>query len=442
MTEVTLDEMLTARETRVFRQKEFLSEYKCPLICFTMNIAGSIKHSPIIERAFFEGVNALKKCLPEEKIQDSATHISHTGCEMILSVDMDGAALKEICTKIEEASPLGRLFDMDVIDKYGEKLSRKGERGCIVCGAPGRACSARRVHSADELWVVTQKIIYEHFKTADRESFAAMATNSLIDEARTTPKPGLVDMNNNGSHDDMDLDMFIKSAQALKPYFSRCIEIGQDAAKNFHAIFPSLRRAGLLAEKAMYRATGGVNTHKGAIYSMGIICGALGTLWKAEGPAPDTDELFSRCSLITKDAAEKDFATIDKTTAGGRLYLEKGIRGIRGEAAAGFPSVKNISLPVYKEALSKKLSPNDAAVTALLHLIAKVDDTNIFSRGGEEGSIFAKNMANELLSKSPFPNITEIEEIDKCFIEKNLSPGGCADLLAVTYFVHKITNEQ
>ncbi len=440
MREVTLEEILRTREERVIKQKEFLSLYKCPLICFTMNIAGPVKYTPLIGRAFYEGLRRLKALLPQEKIKADKIEVCHTGCEMLMAVDEDSAVLKELCTKIEEASLLGRLFDMDVIDKNGEKLTRKKERGCIVCGAEGRGCSARRLHSASELREVTQKIICDYFKEADREKLADLATQSLIKEASTTPKPGLVDMDNNGSHKDMDLDMFIKSANTLTPYFKKCVEIGQNFADNPDEIFQKLRQEGLLAQQAMYEATSGINTHKGAIYSMGIICGALGCLWAAENSVFHTDEIFSMCSRISKEAVKDDFQNIDYSTAGGRLYLEKGIRGIRGEVSDGFPSVKNISLPTFESALSEGYSENDAGVFALIALFANVDDTNVLSRGGEEGSVFAKSAARELLSKSPFPDLKEVRDLDKCFIEKNLSPGGCADLLAVTYFIHRTTN--
>lgn len=440
MREVTLEEMLRAREERVVRQTEFLSLYKCPLICFTMNIAGPVKCSPLIERAFYEGVRLLKTSLPQKKIKARKIEACHTGCEMLIAINEDSAVLKELCTKIEEATPLGRLFDMDVIDQNGEKLTRKKERCCIVCGAEGRGCSARRLHSISKLREVTQKIICDYFKEADKEKLAGLATQSLIKEARTTPKPGLVDMDNNGSHKDMDLDMFIKSAHALTPYFKKCVEIGQNFADNPDEIFQKLRQEGLLAEQAMYEATGGINTHKGAIYSMGIICGALGCLWSAEKEVLRADEIFSMCSRISKEAVKDDFQSIDDSTAGGRLYLEKGIKGIRGEVSEGFPSVKNISLPALKKALSEGFSENTAGVFALLHLIGNVEDTNILSRGGEEGSVFAKSAARELLSNPPFPDLNEVRDLDKRFIEKNLSPGGCADLLAVTYFIHRITN--
>ena len=438
MTQVTLEQMLSAREERVLRQKNLLSKYDCPVICFTMNIAGPVKHTPLIERAFDEGIKILENSLSRIKINDKIRIVASTGCEMLLSADAEASFLKEICIKAEDFAPIGRLFDMDVLDTNGEKLSRDNLRGCLVCGAPGRGCSARRLHSADELFKKTNEIICEHFRSLDCDHFARIATECLIAEARTTPKPGLVDMENTGSHTDMDLNMFIKSARALTPYFAKCIEIGQCSAQKPQEVFPKLRSVGLCAEKAMYEATDGVNTHKGAIYSLGIICGALGTLWSAENPYPETERIFEMCSLITKKAVENDFQNIDCSTAGGRLFLQKGIKGIRGEAAEGFPSVKNISLPVFEKAVHEGYCENDAGCIALLHLISEVDDTNIYSRGGDVGSTFAKKEAKRVLESTPLPTKAQIEALDKKFTERNLSPGGCADLLAVTYFIHKI----
>ena len=142
---------------------------------------------------------------------------------------------------------------------------------------------------------------------------------------------------------------------------------------------------------------------------------------------------------MTKIPVEKDFENIDGSTSGGRLYLERGEKGIRGEVSDGFPSVKNISLPVYKTELTNGKTKNDAGVITLLHLIANVYDTSIYNRGGDEGVKYAQEYAKKLICTSP--TIKDIEEMDKAFIEKNLSPGGCADLLAATLFLHKLKGD-
>ena len=439
MQEVTLHQMLDARERRAALQKSLINTYKTPLVCFTMNIAGPIKTSPLIERAFFEGIEILESNLSPKSILHREIDVSVTGCQAMFCVSMDAQKLKTICTAIEESCPLGRLFDMDVLDTGGAKLSRDTLRSCIVCGASGRECAAGRLHTVPQLQTATRKIITDHFFSIDCHMFADLATDSLLEEVYTTPKPGLVDRRNNGSHNDMDIHTFVKSAHSLKPYFHQCIDWGhQTWDKPPAATFKKLREAGIAAENTMYQATGGVNTHKGAIYSFGVICGALGRLWKADSPAPNLEDVFSLCSEMTRDAVKSDFQSIDKTTAGGRSYLDYGLTGIRGEVVSGFSSVKHIGLPVFLKALDKGFSQNDAGSITLVHLMSQVEDTTLYNRGGKSGAAFAQKTAKELLKASYFPTIAQLEQLDNEFIARNLSAGGCADLLAVTYFLHKL----
>lgn len=429
MTEVSLQDVLLAREQRVAKQKEFLAKYHYPLISFTMNIAGPVKTSPLIERGFRAGLKDLEAL--ESAISAKEVIYKDTGCEGYFAVDMDAGELKAFCTEIEEATPLGRLFDMDVLDLDGRKLDRPGQRGCIVCGAPGRGCAAGRVHSVAELQTATNRILQEHFLPADRKRIADLAVHSLLDEVHITPKPGLVDQRNNGSHEDMDLSTFVASANALHPYFAECVAIGQDTAtESPQETFRLLRQAGLRAEKTMYDATGGVNTHKGAIFTLGILCGSMGRLWPAESPG--LTSLLRECAAIGQ-AATEDFSKMDGSTAGQKLYLQKGLQGIRGEVAEGLPAVANIALPALEKGLSQGLSFNNAAACALIQLIAQVEDTNLYHRGGEEGAAFAKESAQNL---GAFPAIAQIQALDDIFISRNLSPGGCADLLAATCFLH------
>ncbi|MBP3304627.1 MAG: triphosphoribosyl-dephospho-CoA synthase CitG [Oscillospiraceae bacterium] len=433
--EVTLAQVLQSREDRARGQQALLAAYGCPLICFTMNIAGPVKVTPLIERAFREGLSALDRRLPQNCVRCRRIMTPVTGCQAMYCAALPAAELKEICVSIEEATPLGRLFDMDVLDTDGTKLERKGERCCIVCGAPGRACAASRAHPVSQLQEATRRLIQAHFFPGD---IGALAVQSLLDEANTTPKPGLVDRRNNGSHRDMDIGTFTASAHALGPYFRQCVQIGQETADAApEQTFSLLRRAGLEAEKAMYRATGGVNTHKGAIYTMGILCGSLGRLWTPERPIAETERILSETARISRQAAQADFQNISGCpTAGERLYLERGLTGIRGEAAAGLPSVKEIGLPAYRRCLHRGLSPNDAGAVALLHLIAGVSDTNLYHRGGAEGARYAAEAAAALLSA---PTIARLEALDDAFIARRLSPGGCADLLAATYFLDRLS---
>ena len=355
--------------------------------------------------------------------------------------------MKKICASIETAPPLGRLFDLDVLSADGHKLERTEigapERSCLVCGAPGRGCASRRLHTVEELQAATQKILRNHFAPLDAEQIAGHAERSLLDEVFTTPKPGLVDCRNNGSHRDMNPDTFRASAKALRPYFASCVSLGQSTAlQKREDTFAALRLAGLQAENAMYAATGGVNTHKGMIFSLGLLCGALGRLWSVDTPIPSLPQILQEAQLLAAPAVAQDFSRITEegscTTSGETLYHLHGITGIRGEAAAGFPSISKCALPAYRHARSAGLSQNDAGAVTLLHLIASVHDTNLYRRGGTEGYQFASESARALLAQASLPTIEQIQVLDDAFIARNLSPGGCADLLALTYFLFSL----
>lgn len=219
-------------------------------------------------------------------------------------VDLDATALKTITTAIEDENRLGRLYDMDVLDGNLNKLDRclvgGKSRDCIVCGAPGRGCASRRLHSVSELQTAVNRILTAHFQEEDAREIGNLAVQPLLEEVATTPKPGPVDRRNTGSHRDMDMDTFQKSAHALTDYFCGCVRIGMQTN---HAVgedtFYALRRLGLQAEQDMYRATGGVNTHKGAIFTIGILCGAVGRLWNPQGEYAEADLLAEVSAMTT-----------------------------------------------------------------------------------------------------------------------------------------------
>lgn len=438
MPEVTLQQMLTAREERANRQSRLLEQYGRPVICFTMNIAGPVKTSPLIERAFRYGCEALRSLLPTQP-QGEYLSTDVTGCEWTFAVDADATALKAICVSVEEATTIGRLFDMDVIAESGVKAERSVQRGCIVCGEAGRGCAASRRHSVEELQAATKTILTDFFLAQDAAFVADRAVSSLIEEVNTTPKPGLVDRRNNGSHNDMDLSLFYRSAESLNDYFSDCFSIGhRTASERPETTFLQLRARGLEAERAMFEVTDGVNTHKGAVYSFGVLCGALGRLWDGVFPIADLNTLLSECPELVHRSAAVDFLNVLEDTAGLRCYREYRLAGVRGEVESGFASVARYGLPAFESALNGGLNANDAGVYALLHLVAHVGDTALFHRGGADGATFAADAARALIESDAFPTTADVEALDDAFIERNLSPGGCADLLAVTYFLHHL----
>ena len=437
--EVTLTQMLEAREQRAFRQSQLIRDWNKPIVCFSMNIPGPVKDSPLIRRGFRAGIASLDHRLPKAGILHREIKEAVTGCEAMYVVDLEPQALKRITTAIEDGHTLGRLFDMDVIGPDLCKLDREsvggGSRNCIVCGAPGRGCASRRIHSVAELQNSVRQMLTTYALQEDRSRIGRLAVLSLLEEVRTTPKPGLVDCRNSGSHTDMDIFTFTASATALSDYFHQCGDVGIGSAGEAPAeTFRRLRQLGLNAEQTMYAATGGVNTHKGAIFTLGLLCGAAGRLWKPEGTW-DWSAICAEVAEMTRDAMESDFRQ-GGDTVGQRLFAQYGLRGIRGQAAEGLPAVTNLGLPVFQSCLDRGLGRNAAGVHTLLHLIANVEDTNMICRGGIPGAKAGAEQCARLLKRNY--TTADVETLDDWFIQRNLSPGGCADLLAAVYFLHSL----
>lgn len=443
MREVTLQEILDARDRRAEAQRQLLRLHGLPVLSFTMNIPGPVKDSPLIRRGFEDGLRRLDAALEEAGISCLSRQVLHAaaGNELLCAVDGPAKAVKELCLRIEDGSPMGRLFDMDVIGTDGQKLARGEERRCLVCGAAGRGCASRRLHSLEELSAAVTKLLREGLLASDADRVDELAAKALLDELNTTPKPGLVDRNNNGSHLDMTPETFEASAAALRGFWGDCFRLGAETAALPGAeAFASLRALGLEAERRMLTATEGVNTHKGAIFTLGTVCCAVGRLWRPEVPCRDPERIAQSCAALCARAVEEDLARVKETgiprTAGERLYLEYGLRGIRGEAAAGLPSVRQLGLPLLDRCLAQGMRRNDAGAVTLLYLIARGEDTNMIKRGGPAAAGEAVALVTEELRRNPLPPMERIRELDELFIRRNLSPGGCADLLAVSYFLH------
>lgn len=284
---------------------------------------------------------------------------------------------------------------------------------------------------------------------ADSDGLMAAAVSTaaytaLIKEVELTPKPGLVDRFNNGSHRDMNLATFHASAKAIAPWFSVFFRLGLAEFAIPPAIFLShLRADGLACERAMFRATQGVNTHKGSIFSLGLLCAAAGRLVGA-GQAPDADlmckEVATMCAGLVGDEL---VAKHEARTAGELLFQKYQMTGARGEAASGFATARCHALLPYLSALAKGRDEEAALHEALLNLLAYNSDTNVVSRGGIEGLAFVQNYARGLLARgevSPNSRVSQFAEFDQALIARNLSPGGSADLLAVTWFLARFSS--
>lgn len=265
---------------------------------------------------------------------------------------------------------------------------------------------------------------------------ALRAVRSLYQELALYPKPGLVSFVDNGSHSDMDAGTFLRSLFSLRHYYARICRAGYDGVP-----FEELKKLGIAAEQRMMAATRGVNTHRGAIFALGLLCAAMGRL-RALGMTLTPAAL--RTALLLHWGAELASHT---RAAGDSHGLQAAARhaasGAREEGALGLPSVFDVGLPALRDALARGATLRHATVDAIFALMAHISDTNVYHRGGAEGASAVRDAARDFLQHGGTANPQWRERALDChrlFIERRLSPGGAADLLAATCLVHSLSS--
>lgn len=250
---------------------------------------------------------------------------------------------------------------------------------------------------------------------------ADLAERALRLELDTTPKPGLVDRRDNGAHKDMDYALMSKSISALRPYLTR---LAVESAKDID--LAKIKEVGIEAEKAMLKATGGVNTHKGALFCIGLSVAAASNLASATGSV----EAYSFKELVSRAASEIPSA---RGTHGAEAKRSFKVGGALENARAAYPELFTDWLPYYR---SLEGDPFRCHKT-LLHIMTTLDDTNILHRRGAEGLAHAEAAAARLLEDF---SESGLSSLNKDFIRENISPGGSADMLSLTIFINSIIN--
>lgn len=250
---------------------------------------------------------------------------------------------------------------------------------------------------------------------------ADLAERALRLELDTTPKPGLVDRRDNGAHKDMDYALMSKSISALRPYLTR---LAVESAKDIDPA--KIKEIGIEAEKAMLKATGGVNTHKGALFCIGLSVAAASCLACSTGAV----EAYSFKELVSRAASEIPAA---RGTHGAEAKRSFKAVGALENARAAYPELFADWLPYYR---SLEGDPFRCHKT-LLHIMTTLDDTNILHRRGAEGLAHAEAEAARLLEDF---SESGLSSLNKDFIRENISPGGSADMLSLTIFIESIIN--
>ena len=266
---------------------------------------------------------------------------------------------------------------------------------------------------------------------------ARIAVTCLHTELVLHPKPGLVSLIDNGSHTDMTAVTFMRSMFALRHYFARICRAGIDDAP-----FAQLKQLGIEAESRMLRATSGINTHRGAIFSLGMLCAAIGRA-RAQGMSMGGDSLRAIMLIRWGDELAAHTLADGALSHGLRVADLHAASGAREEGALGLPSVFEVGLPALRRTLAAGRSMRHARIDALFALMAHVSDTNVFHRGGAAGASTVKQQANWFVAMGGTAHPHWRAYALKChrlFVEQKLSPGGAADLLAATCLVYAVTS--
>jgi triphosphoribosyl-dephospho-CoA synthase len=263
-------------------------------------------------------------------------------------------------------------------------------------------------------------------------SLADAAVQALVDEAALTPKPALVDRRGSGAHRDLSLDLLLRSARALHGVFDEIARAskGRDAEPQLRARLGAIGREG---ERRMLAATGGVNTHRGAIWSLGLLVAAASITAARDGAIVAA----TAASLASLPDPERALSV----TNGARARAAFGVRGAPGEAESGFPHVVDVALPHLRRSRERGNVEDAARIDAMLAIMTTLDDTCLLHRGGVQALQIAQEGAQEVLAAGGVATPSgarALQRLESLLLERDASPGGAADLLAATLLLDAI----
>ncbi len=437
--------ILVARDQRDIRKKKLALEgFSC--MSLSLNVPGFPKSNSTAKHFFRLCLKDLRYFLKSHLIEISdkgACETQDDAGNFFIAPLIPGplclSEIKQICENFEEGHVLGRFIDVDLNDSLGNTVSSGKSKFCFYCGTkPAIECRRLKTHDPELLrsFMFTKMAEYCRQKRENiiAKKISVLALKAILTEISLTPKPGLVDKFSNGSHDDMNFQTFIDSSAAISGGFCELVHAGFSFHENDRAsALPVIRNIGLRMESAMYEATKNINTQRGIIFLMGLSLFCCGMLYR------DNDhfeiELFRGVIKdICKNLVRKELGGFSrkKSSHGEDIFNKYGVSGARGEAESGFRMVFEYGLPQ----LSRVTNLNDEAmINCFLAIASNISDTNILYRRGPEVLLKFQNHCKFVFENFNNSNYATILEFCK---SENISPGGSADLLAVSIFIWSV----
>ncbi|WP_434798561.1 triphosphoribosyl-dephospho-CoA synthase CitG [Terrisporobacter vanillatitrophus] len=356
--------------------------------------------------------------------------------------DLDFVNVKKEMINIEEEHILGRCLDIDVYTMKNEKvigISRKDlykkPRKCFICDMDAKICSRAQNHSIEHIKSYFEDI-FKKYKELEKKNeklayeVSQLSLKAMISEVSTFPSFGLVSPVSSGSHEDMDYYTFLHSAMAITPFLKEMFKVGY-SYYSLECIFDAIRDIGKECEEKMYEATNNINTHKGMIFLMGISMAAIGkALYENKEFSGIQEIIKSMVKNILNDF--KDLHKKDKLTHGEKLYLDHGFTGIRGQVQDGLSVLFEYIIDKYEDSCLKE---NDLYMQILIELMARVEDSTVVYRHDINTLRKVQSDAKEILNMGGVFTLEgkqRCHELEDLYIKEHISPGGCADLLAIS----------
>jgi triphosphoribosyl-dephospho-CoA synthase len=404
------------------------------LLFASLAIPGAEKSPPGAGIALAAGVEAARRALGPEAWEELDRGLDVLGPWAAVEFAAEPGAVKRLAAGVEASLPFGRLLDLDVYVDGGRPLDRAAlglpQRTCLVCAEPARECIRAARHPASALAARVAELLEP--LTPWRSPAAALGAalvRGACEELDLTPKPGLVDRLDCGSHPDLSYDVMRRSVDLLPLYFDELVALrgGADGPGDLGACIA----AGRWAEARMRRSAGS-NAHRGFIFLGGLLVLAACDAVRA-GEATDEPALRRRTADLAA-AFVAATAPAREDTPGARARRAHGVAGILGEALAGAPSVFGAALPAFRATLGASGDRRRAALRAMAALMERVEDTTALHRAGAAGLARIRRDGARLaalLDAGEDPD-ARLAEWNDDYRRERLTMGGVADCLAVT----------
>ena len=447
--------VLQAREQRAEKRNSF-SQQGLATLSLCLNVPGYPKSNRQTEYAFSVVEKDLEVFLKAHRIvvhEDAAQNFTDDAGQLFLVPLVEECIplvqLKKLTEQFEQTHSLGRILDVDVFDKEGKPVSSGKQKPCIICHNKAAVdCMREQRHSYEHLREVVFSRI-EDFGKKHRTDFLAqklsgLVTRALLYEISLSPKPGLVDFLHAGSHRDMNYYSFLDSTSALSPFWAEFAKAGTSFSADLSLALPLVRQIGLKAERAMFAASQGVNTQKGLVFLLGLSLFSLAYVLR-ENKEYNESALRKTVKDICKGLVERELGKKKSSAAShGEITFRKyGVQGAgaRYQAQQGFPLVFENALPYLEQNLKGVSFLNRDQADGVLHktlfkIMSHLDDSNVLYRKGANKAAMLK-----YLSKKAFLCEGKYEALSEFCLKENISPGGSADMLAVSLFFYFVKKE-